>query len=94
MLAKPSVTSLVRTRLAQGVTAPKLGEGRVANLASRLIASAKLPNWIGSLPLSLRDRRSYGGASHGGISPEASHGAFFFGFHVCLESEVLGSQGT
>ena len=44
MLATPSVTSLMRTRLAQGVTAPGLGEGRVTALASRLIALAKLPN--------------------------------------------------
>ena len=80
--------------MAQGVTAPRLGEGRVTNLASRLIASAKLPNWIGSLPLSSRDRRSCGGASPGGTSPEVSHGAFFFSLHVCLGSEVLGSQGT
>jgi len=70
-LAKPLVTSLVRAKLAQGVTDPRLGEGRVTNLALRLRASAKLPNRIGSLPLSSRDRRSCSGAS-----PKASHGAF------------------
>ena len=51
--------------MAQGVTARRLGEGRVTNLASRLIASVKLSNWIGSLPLSSRDRGSCGGASPG-----------------------------
>ena len=76
-------------KLAQEVTAPRLGEGRVTNLASQLIASAKLPNRTGSLPLSSRDRRSYGG-----YSPEASHRAFCLGLHICLGSEDLGSQGT
>jgi len=89
VLAMQSVTLLVKTRLAQGVTAPRLGEGRDTNLASRLIVSPMLPNWIGSLPLSSRDRRSCGGTS-----PEASHGTFCFNLHICLGSEVLGSQGT
>ena len=89
MLATPSVTSLVRMRLAQGVTAPRLGEGRDTYLASRLIVSAMLPNCIGIFPLSSRDRRSCAGTL-----PKASHGAFCFGLHISLRSEVLGSQGT
>ena len=90
----PSETSLGRTMLAQGVIAPRLGEGKVSNLASWLMASAKLPNRIGNLPLSSRDRRSYGRTSPGGTSPDASHGAFCFSLHISLGSEVLGSQGT
>ena len=89
MFSMPSVASLVRTKLAQGVTAPGLGEGRVAALALRLIASAKLPNRTGILSLSSLDRRSCGV-----VSPEVSHGASCFGLHICLGSEVLGSQGT
>ena len=89
MFAMPSVASLVRTRLEQGVTTPRLGEGRVVALASRLIALAKLLNRTGILPLSSSDRRSCGVASL-----EVSHGAFYFGLHICLGSQVLGSQRT
>ena len=80
MLAKPLVASLVGVRLAQGVTAPGLGESRVAALASRLIVSAKQ---AGILPLSSRDRRAYGVAA-----PEASQRAFYIGLHICLGSKV------
>ena len=80
--------------MAQGVTTPRLGEGRVDNLASWLMASVKLPNRICNLPLSSRDRRSCGGTSPGGTSSETSHRAFCFGLHISLGSEVLGSQGT
>ena len=86
MLAMPSVVSLVGVRLSQGVTAPGLGEGRVAALASRLIVSAKQ---AGILPLSSLDRRACGVAA-----PEASHGAFYFGLHICFGRGDLGSQGT
>ena len=44
-----------------------------------------LPNYIGILPLSSRDKRSCAGTSHG---------AFCFALHIFLESEVLGLQGT
>ena len=84
MLAMPSVTSLMRTRLAQWVTALRLGEGRDTSLASRLIVLVLLPNCIGILPLSSHDRRSCAGTSHR---------AFCFALHTCLESVVLGSQG-
>ena len=72
--------------MARGVTAPELGKGIVAVLALRLMTSAK---WACILPLSSRDRRACGVAM-----PEASHGAFCFGLHICSGSEVLGSQGT
>ena len=48
-----------------------------------------LPNCIGILPLSSRDRRSCAETS-----PETSHGTFCFALRTCLESEVLGSQVT
>jgi len=84
-ISTPSETSLVRARLALEVTAPRLGEGRDTILASRLIILTILPNCIGILPLSSRDRRS---------CARTSHGAFCFALHIFLESEVLGSQGT
>ena len=86
MSAVLSVTSLGRTRLARGATAPELGEGIVAVLASRLMASTKQ---AGILPLSSHDRRTCGIAT-----PEDSYGAFCFGLHICFGRGDLGSQGT
>jgi len=88
MLATPSVTSLVGVMLALGVSAPELGEDSDIGLASRLAAVMPL-RFKGILPISSRETRS-----HAGTSPEASLGAFCFTLHTCLESEVLGSQGT
>ena len=75
-------------KLALGANASRSGEDSDINLASRQIL-AMLPNFIGVLPLSSCDRRSCAGTS-----PEASRRAFWFALHTCLESEVLGSQGT
>ena len=88
MLATPSATSLVGVGLALGVNASRLGKDGDIDLASRLML-AVVPNHIGILPFSSRDRRSCAGTS-----PETSRGAFCFALHICLGSKVLGSQRT